>query len=141
MKNFTSFCKKHFVSILGAAIVVLILAVGYLGCRRDEIQETITEQRTGSQNAVREAANASNAAVNASAVRQVEDGLRNKIIAPKLDHARRQSQNSKAAVLRAEKEIQNAKTNLSNLNRTIADNCAELGRLFPDTQFEYCRQR
>jgi predicted negative regulator of RcsB-dependent stress response len=138
MEKLKSFCKKHIISIIGSVVVILILVIGYLGCGTDQLQQTVTTQQTASNTAVQQAANAQNAAVNASIERQVEDGLRNKVITPKLDDARRRSQNSKTELKRARQQLNETTKNLYNTNASRIANCAELERLHPDTRFEYC---
>ena len=139
MNKLKTIFKTHWISIVGASIVIFILLIGYLGCQTNELQQTVDNQTNQANKAVREAANHNNAAVNASIERRSEDAYREKVITPKLEQTRRKSQNSKAEIEKAEKEFQNAKTNRSNLNRSIADNCAELSRLYPDTTFQYCQ--
>lgn len=128
--------------------LVWVIAIGAFifwlasGPRSGEVlQQTVTNQTAAANKAVREAANAQNAAVNASIERRSEDAVREKVITPKLEQTRRRSQNSKVELEKTQKELENAKTNLSNLNRSISDNCAELERLYPDTDFQYCQNR
>lgn len=141
MEKYTSFFKKHFISIGGATIVILIIALFSIqsGCETKRFNQTIDNRSTDANKAVQEAANANNAAINASIERRAEDALREKVIEPKLDAARRSSQNSKAELDAARKTYNEKKNNPSNLSRSRADNCRDLSALFPNVVFEDCQ--
>ena len=140
--------KKLFNKYFWLIALVWVIAIGAFvfwlasGPSEDEVlQQTVTNQQTEANKAVQQAANHNSAAVNASIERRSEDAVREKVITPKLNDLRRRSQNSKRELEKTQKDYQNAKTNLSNLNRSVTDNCSELKRLYPDTRFEYCQNR
>jgi len=140
MEKLTAFFKKHIISIVGAAIVLSIIAFFSIqsGCETKEFNQTVDKHRNQANKAVQEAANAQNQATNTSIERRTEDTIREKTITPKLDGARRRSQNSKAELEAARKTYNEQKSNTSNLSRLPADNCIDLGSLFPDVRFEDC---
>ncbi|HEX8249002.1 MAG TPA: hypothetical protein VF599_12565 [Pyrinomonadaceae bacterium] len=137
--------KEFFKKWLWLIVLVGVLAVGagayclfgYLS--EVSFDRTIQNKRKESNTAVDEAQNAN---VNASIFageRQLEDGLREKAIAPKLDERRRNSQNSKSDLERSKKKYFDEQKNTQNLNSNHAANCASLARLFPNVRFEDCQ--
>lgn len=122
-----------------AALVFGFWFVGYLSEKSFDRQ--VDNLQTNSQTEVKQAANHSNAAINAQVTRQIEDGVRERVIKPKLDAARRSSESSKIEMEKARRKYNDEKNNPTNLTNSAADNCARLANLYPDTKFEYCRQR
>lgn len=100
-----------------------------------EIKQTQTEAHT----AVNQAVESETEAANTSIERQSEDAVREKVIRPRLETARRNANSSKIELDLAKQKF-NEKTNPHDANGTWADNCARLKRVFPDDTFEYCQQ-
>ncbi|HEX8637361.1 MAG TPA: hypothetical protein VF692_04815 [Pyrinomonadaceae bacterium] len=134
--------KRYLPAIIALAVIVALVLVfwfvGYLSERK--FDAAIDNLQTNSQNEVKQAANHNNAAINAQVTRQIEDGVREKVIKPKLDAARRSSESSKLNLEKARRKYSDEKINPTNLSSSAADNCARLANLYPDTKFEYCRQ-
>src|SRR5207237_8566480 len=85
----------------------------------------ITRSRTIKLNK-NEASNSNANAANFNVERRTEDGVREKVIKPKLEAARRNSQNSQAELDKAKRKYENENTNHQNLNSTQSDNCDDL---------------
>lgn len=134
--------KKHLPAFIALALIVLIVAgfwfAGYLSEKR--FDAGIDNLSTGSQTAVREAANAQNAAVNSEVERSIEDAVREKVIAPKLDVARRNSNNSKTTLEKARRKYSDEKITHKNISSSVTDNCLKLRELYPNTRFDYCAE-
>ncbi len=134
--------KKHLPAFIALALIVLIVAgfwfAGYLS--EKSFDAGIDNLSTGSQTAVREAANAQNAAVNSEVERSIEDAVREKVIAPKLDVARRNSNNSKTTLEKARRKYSDEKITHKNISNSRAANCEQLARLYPNTRFDYCAE-
>lgn len=141
MENLKSTFKRYWISVVGAGVVLLIIAIFWLGgvLETKQFNRTVDNQQTQSNKAVREAINANNSAVNASIERRTEDAVRETTIKPKLTDVRRQSQISKAELDAAKRRYENAKINSSNLSSSDADNCRKLRELFPNTKFADCQ--
>jgi len=108
-------------------------------CRSKQFENTVDNIQTATENTLKEAANDQNEADNSSIERRTEDTIRERVITPKLDDVRRQSANSKLELENLKKR--NETKNLHNSNASRDLNCAELKRLYPDAQFEYCYDR
>lgn len=140
VKNFVKGAPGTSLLIAGCLVLLIAAAAAagihmYGEIRVDrKIESTKTEANTAVNVAVEHEAEASNI----SAERETEDDRRETAIRPKLETARRNSNSSKIQLERA-REKYNEKTDPHNVNGTWADNCARLGRVFPDTKFEYCR--
>jgi hypothetical protein len=132
--------KKYLPAIITLAIIALgvfgFWFAGYLSEKSFDRQ--IDNLQTNSRTEVTEAANHQKAAANSEVERRTEDGVREKVIVPKLDVARRRSQSSKVELEKAKNKLKENEKNIHDLNASRAANCAELRRQFPDTRFEYC---
>lgn len=127
--------------VTAGALVVFYLGFGFVATTIGgwQINRQVNSGVNASQTYTREAANASANAANAAITRAVEDGVREKVIIPKLETARRNSSNSKTALNAAKRKYENEKLHPENLNSKLSDNCAALRRLFPNTAFDDCR--
>ncbi|HEY0051189.1 MAG TPA: hypothetical protein VGB68_17980 [Pyrinomonadaceae bacterium] len=140
--------KQFFKKWLWLIVLISVLAFGgfvfWLGSTlygylsEASFNSTVQNNRTQSQTAVTEAQNAQQKAGGFAVERQIEDGLREKVIAPKLETARRNSQNSKSDLERSKKKYFDETKNTQNLSANRADNCRDLNELFANTNFQYC---
>ncbi len=89
--------KQYFPALLAlAALVILVSGIWFKGYLSEKsFDNEIDNLQTNSQNATTEAANHKEAAANSYIERSIEDGVREKVIAPKIETARRRSENSK----------------------------------------------
>lgn len=141
MENLKSILNQNFwliVIVWLAVVASLVFWISSSPSDQEILDQTAANQSVEANKAVREAMNARDAAVNVSVERRTEDAARERIIKPKLDNARRQSRNSKAALEAARKTYNDKKSNTENLSASNADNCAALGRLFPNVRFDDC---
>ena len=120
-------------------IVVFVLTHSiYSNWQDGAANRTVSQQQTQANTAVKQGANAQNAAVNSDIERRSEDARREKTITPKLDESRRRSNSSKAELDAAKRRYENAKNNTANLSVDSIDNCRKLKELFPDVRFNDC---
>lgn len=135
-----AFFKKYLPAVLALAAIALVVSgfwfAGYLS--EKSFDRTIDNLHTGAQNEVKQAANASNAAASAQMTRSIEDGVREQVIAPKLETARRRSQSSRIELEKAQTKYDNEKITHPRVSNSRAVNCVQLKRLYPNTRFEYC---
>lgn len=124
-----------FVLAFAAFLVVVALQSD---CHEKRVDSTVRTQQTEAARQANIAAQSSTNANLSNEARQTEDRLREKVIAPKLEQARRRSADSKRELEKARKNLNDAKNNLHNLNVTRADNCLKLRELFPNERFDYC---
>ena len=141
MEKFKSFLNSYFwlialIFVLIIGVLVFSIASAY---QEQSLQKSITAGVSEAGKAKNEAANANTDAANFDVNRRTEDVIREKTIAPKLDAARRRSNNSKLELEKAKRKLDETKKTLHNSNVSRADNCAELGQLFPDETFAYCQ--
>ncbi|MCD9186740.1 MAG: hypothetical protein LUM44_09920 [Pyrinomonadaceae bacterium] len=138
----TNFLKKYwiaFAALFAAAILFLLISSGIESCRTRQFDKTVDTIQTATENTLKEAAKDQKEADNSSIERRTEDAIRERVIKPKLDNVRRRSQTSKVELENLKKR--NETKNLHNSNASLDLNCAELKRLYPDAQFEYCYDR
>jgi hypothetical protein len=139
IKKFITGRPKVSAIITLAAVVLIAFAVAttHQACSNAATERNIDSSRQQANTAVNQAARSEANAANASIERRSEDAVREKVIQPKLEAARRNSEQSKSALDEAKRKY-NEKTDPQTLNSSRADNCARLQRDFPDTNFEYC---
>lgn len=126
--------------VIGFLILISVLANRvYQNYTAAKFEKTITGQNIEADKAKNEAANANANTANFDIERRTEDVVRTQTIAPKLETARRKSQNSKIELEKARKTYNETNKNLHNANASRADNCLELANLFPDIRFEDCQ--
>jgi len=134
------FKSRTNVSLLFAGLLVclyLCLQISSFFHERS-VDSAVNQQTT---QATRQIGIAEQSAANANvsqAARQSEDIVREKVIVPRLNEARRRSEQTKAELEKARQNLNNAKQNLHNLNASRLDNCRRLRELFPNETFEYC---
>jgi hypothetical protein len=144
MENTKTIFKNHAPAFVAFALLVLCVfgfwIAGYLSERSSDrsFNSSMTNTTGDARNSLREAANATNAAVNAQIERQTEDGVRTRVIVPKLEAARRQSQNSKIQIEKAKEKYSDENITHENVSNSRVVNCIQLKRLYPNRQFEYC---
>lgn len=138
MNKFAAFVKNYYWLI---AVAIVIAGTIWLSGVIEEksFDNKISTQNAESNSAVSEAQNSAAVAANFSIERRSEDAVREKVITPKLETARRRSENSKNELETAKKQYENSKNNRMDTNRSVTDNCAQLARLYPDKKFEYCQ--
>jgi len=120
--------------VVGICIAIYLFSAWQEGATN----RAVTSQTNQANNAVKQAQNAANVAANFDIERRAEDAVRETVLKPRLDESRRKSQTSKAELDAAKRRHQeNAKTP-KNFNSSVSDNCAELARLYPDVEFQYC---
>ena len=141
MEKLKSFLNSYFWLI----VVFILLITGIFTfliaslLEQSNFEKTISNQSVEAKKAVQEANNANTNAANSDIERRTEDVMREKTITPKLDSARRKSQNSSRELEKARKSYNEKKNNTDHLSNSDADNCRELLSLFPDIRFEDCQ--
>ncbi len=141
MKNLKEIYRQYFWLIVIAAVIVAAGTVYWLAGKHQEhkVDNAIQQSREAAKAEVNSAAISETTAANTSIERRTEDSVRDAVIRPKLENARRNADRSRSTVDKA-KERLNEKPQISNTD-TWADNCRRLERVFPDTEFEYCKDR
>lgn len=139
MKKIFAFFKAHI--FLTAFVVSALVCAGcliYQFAVGPSLNEVIQINQASSQNDVRQADSLEKQQVNSEVERRTEDGVREQVITPKLDAARRNSAHSAQSLKTAKSKYENEKTNTSNLSVSQSDNCRELADLFANVIFEDC---
>lgn len=141
MNTIKLYFKQYLWLIILAGLLLLGTGVYFLGGYLEEksFDKTVQTQTNQANTAVRESKIESGVAANLSIERRAEDAVRERVIKPKLDDARRRSSNSQSKLATAQKQYENSKKNPTDFNRSVVDNCAQLKRAYPNVTFEYCQ--
>jgi preprotein translocase subunit SecF len=144
MENFKENFKEIFKKYLWLVILVSLFAVGsvvfWIGgvLEENKTAQSVQTSQSNSQAAVLEAQTNTQQAANVSVERRTEDGVRARVIIPKLEDSRRRSQQSKIDIKIAEEKYSDENITHENISNSRSRNCEQLARFYPNRQFEYC---
>ena len=135
-----TFLNQYFWLIFMIWLWIIFVVVFSLqsSCENTSFNKGVTDQNIEAGKAENEASNANTNAANFDVNRRTEDVIRAKTIAPKLEKARQNSQNSKIELEKARKTYNEKKNSTDNPSNSDADNCFELERLFANVRFDGC---